>query len=140
MTDANGATDTQTVTITITGTNDAPVISSEAGAGAVTEAGLAEDDATAVTGPRRRPGRSPPPMSMTARRRRSSGRLPADNLWRDDDQRGDGGWLYTLDNDLAATQALNEGDTVTQTYTATVTDANGATDTQTCHDHHHGHQ
>ncbi len=30
-----------------------------------------------------------------------------------------GAWLYTLDNDLAATQALNEGDTVTQTYTAT---------------------
>ncbi len=49
-----------------------------------------------------------------------------------------GAWLYTLDNDLAATQALNEGDTVTQTY-------NGDRDRRERrdryadgHDHHHG--
>ncbi len=98
----------------------------------MTEAGLAEDDATAVTGP------------ATA-----TGTLSASDV--DDGETATlvwsitgpttygamtinaatGAWLYTLDNDLAATQALNEGDTVTQTYTATVTDANGATDTQT---------
>ncbi len=42
-----------------------------------------------------------------------------------------GAWTYTLDNTLAATQGLNEGDSVTQLYTVTVTDENGATDTQT---------
>ncbi len=42
-----------------------------------------------------------------------------------------GEWTYTLDNTLAATQGLNEGDSVTQLYTVTVTDENGATDTQT---------
>ena len=37
-----------------------------------------------------------------------------------------GVWTYTLDNSLAATQALKEGDTVTQSYTARVTDDFGA--------------
>src|SRR5436305_496617 len=37
-----------------------------------------------------------------------------------------GKWTYTLDNSLAATQALTEGQTVTQTYTARVTDDFGA--------------
>ena len=37
-----------------------------------------------------------------------------------------GVWTYTLDNSLAATQALKEGDSVTQTYTARVTDDKGA--------------
>ncbi len=41
-----------------------------------------------------------------------------------------GGWTYTLDNALAATQGLAEGDSVTELYTVTVTDENGATDTQ----------
>ena len=40
-------------------------------------------------------------------------------------------WTYTLDNNLAATQALREGDTVTQSYTARVTDDKGAYADQT---------
>ncbi len=39
-----------------------------------------------------------------------------------------GQWTYQLDNSLASTQALAQGDTVTQTFTATVTDDHGATD------------
>ncbi|MCG5481935.1 MAG: VCBS domain-containing protein, partial [Ensifer alkalisoli] len=52
VTDDDGATDTQTVTITVNGTNDAPVIGeSSVTTGSVTESGLAADDETAVTGP-----------------------------------------------------------------------------------------
>ncbi|MGO4352362.1 DUF5801 repeats-in-toxin domain-containing protein [Rhizobium sp. RAF36] len=41
-----------------------------------------------------------------------------------------GKWVYALNDGLAATQGLNEGETVQQTFTATVTDEHGATDTQ----------
>src|SRR5207249_1763848 len=40
------------------------------------------------------------------------------------------GWTYTLDNSDGDTQALKEGQTVTETFTATVTDDFGATATQ----------
>ncbi|MDF1606549.1 VCBS domain-containing protein, partial [Hoeflea sp. YIM 152468] len=40
-----------------------------------------------------------------------------------------GEWVYKLDNGLASTQELTEGQTVTETFTATVTDPHGATDT-----------
>ncbi|WFM73010.1 retention module-containing protein [Halomonas sp. CKK8] len=38
---------------------------------------------------------------------------------------GDGTWSYTLDNSLAAVQALGEGDTLTETFGYTLTDADG---------------
>lgn len=41
-----------------------------------------------------------------------------------------GKWTYVLDNGLAATQALAEGETKVEAFTATVTDSHGATDTQ----------
>ena len=37
-----------------------------------------------------------------------------------------GVWTYSLDNSLDATEALDEGDVVTETYTARVTDEFGA--------------
>ena len=37
-----------------------------------------------------------------------------------------GAWLYTLYNTLAATQALKEGETATETFTARATDEFGA--------------
>ncbi|WP_417417011.1 VCBS domain-containing protein [Hoeflea sp.] len=42
-----------------------------------------------------------------------------------------GEWVYKLDNSLASTQGLKEGETVTETFTATVTDPHAATDTVT---------
>jgi len=41
-----------------------------------------------------------------------------------------GEWTYMLDNDLDATNALAEGEIVTQTFNVVVTDEYGATDTQ----------
>jgi VCBS repeat-containing protein len=41
-----------------------------------------------------------------------------------------GVWTYTLDNADADTKALKEGDSLTETFTATVTDDFGATATQ----------
>ncbi|MCB4324522.1 VCBS domain-containing protein, partial [Alcaligenes sp. 13f] len=38
---------------------------------------------------------------------------------------GDGTWSYTLDNSLAAVQALNEGDTLVEEIRYTITDADG---------------
>src|SRR5690606_34174999 len=40
-------------------------------------------------------------------------------------------WTYTLDNTRPATQALNEGDNPTETFTARVTDEFGAYSEQT---------
>jgi T1SS-143 domain-containing protein len=42
-----------------------------------------------------------------------------------------GQWTYTLDNSLAATQALKQGENPVETFTATVTDDHNATDTVT---------
>jgi VCBS repeat-containing protein len=42
-----------------------------------------------------------------------------------------GQWTYTLDDSLAATKALGAGDTVTQSFVATVTDADGGSANQT---------
>ena len=42
-----------------------------------------------------------------------------------------GEWVYKLDNGLASTQALTEGQTVTDSFVATVTDPHAATDTVT---------
>ena len=43
-----------------------------------------------------------------------------------------GVWTYTLDNSHPAVQALNVGDTLTDTFTATTVDGTAATG----HDHH----
>ena len=51
----------------------------------------------------------------------------------------DGSWTYTLDNGDPDTEALAQGQTVTDVFTYTVTDTNGAT-SSTPHHHHHRHQ
>ncbi|MBK3866680.1 hypothetical protein GFL09_03065, partial [Pseudomonas stutzeri] len=112
----------QTVTVTLNGTNDAPVISNTLGAlvGNVSEAGPL-DDGTVATGTL-----SATDSDAGATRTWSVQGTPSTTY-------GDlvldattGVWTYTLDNTLAATQALKEGEEVTQTYTARVTDDFGA--------------
>jgi VCBS repeat-containing protein len=116
VTDAAGATVDQQVTITIRGTNDAPVISGTA------TGTVAEDDALSAGG---QLTATDPDIgdtatwSMVGDGDGSYGALVLNS---------DGSWTYTLDNDAA--QGLKAGDTVQEIFTVKVTDAHGATDTQ----------
>jgi VCBS repeat-containing protein len=110
---------TQTVKVTITGTNDAPEITSAAQTGALTE----DNATTTATG------------QVTAEDVDNGAELSfsgdADGTYGEfevDAQTGE--WTYTLDNSRAATQALAAGEEVTETFTVTVTDDEGATTTQ----------
>jgi len=117
VTDSAGASSTQTVTVTVTGTNDVPVISgTETGAVAedgtltasgaldVSDADIGDTASWSVVGP-------------------SAGDYGSFVLG------NDGNWSYTLDNDAA--QGLKAGETVQEIFTVKVTDASGASDTQT---------
>jgi len=122
-TDTHGAISTNTLTITVTGTNDQPIITSTPAeaVGVVTEQGTAN-----------------PAQSNT-----TTGTLTASDVDADATQTWSlatttgtygsiaidpvtGKWIYTLDNSLPATQELNTGDTRTETFTARVTDDHGA--------------
>ena len=120
--DANGAFDTSTLTITVTGTNDRPIITSAAAdaTGQVVEAGTGVVGNDTATG------------NLTA----SDVDADATQTWSIVDTNGTfgtisidpatGQWTYTLDNTRAATQALNDGDTGAETFTARVTDEFGS--------------
>ncbi|QSX34059.1 VCBS domain-containing protein [Shewanella avicenniae] len=116
VTDEFGGVATQEVVITVTGTNDAPVISA-----AVDTGDVQEDGALTATG------------TITAGDVDNGAVL----TFSGDDTGTYGGfsvnpttgaWIYTLNND--AVQFLAEGETRTETFTVTVTDEFGATDTQ----------
>ncbi len=118
VTDDKGATATQDVIVTITGTNDAPVITSMAQSGSVTEdttltatgtvASSDVDNGASAT------------YSGNASSSYGSFAVAAST----------GVWTYTLDNAATNVQALAEGQTVTETFTVIVTDDKGATATQ----------
>jgi VCBS repeat-containing protein len=133
VTDDKGAYADQTVTVTIIGTNDVPVVANDASAldGVVTEAGNL-DNGTIVS------GTSTASATLSA----SDVDMSASQVWSLVGKPGStygvmsidpatGKWSYTLDNTLAATQALGEGDVDTQTYTARVTDDKDAYVNQT---------
>ncbi|MGS0720112.1 VCBS domain-containing protein, partial [Shewanella frigidimarina] len=137
VTDSNGAFDTETVTITINGSNDGPVITPdpENQAGEVIEAGVQPGGNTTENG-----------IVMVA------GDLDAidpdtgdtDNLtWSFTPQPSDygtfsidpdtGTWQYLLnesDTDDSLVNQLAYGESRTEIYTVVVTDTNGLTDTQ----------
>ena len=120
MTDSSsGVSDTMTVTITVTGANDAP----EAGAdqtGAVTE------DATTstVTG-------TVAPTDIDADNTGFTYSVGSATGTYGSMAMSGASWTYTLDNSDADTTALDAGDTVTDAFTITVTDGSGGTDTMT---------
>lgn len=122
----SGAT-SQQVTVTITGTNDAPTVTSAVSDGAVVEDGVtAAGGAIAFTDVDLRDGHS---VTSAAN---GAGYLGAFNASVTDDGAGHGSgsvsWDFSVDN--AAIQYLATGETLTQTYTVTVSDGQGGTVSQ----------
>lgn len=128
VTDANGQTGTASVTVTVTGTNDAPVVTSGAAAatGSVTETGT--NLGVAVPGIVTATGTltasdvdNGAVLTWSGNATGTFGSFAIDPTT--------GVWTYTI-NETAA-EALNSGQSVVETFTATVTDQFGATATQT---------
>ena len=106
----------QTITITINGTNDAAVISGDT-YGTVVEAGGV--GSTARPEPRPWPATSPTPTSTIRQH------LPGSRDGRSQHQRirhlhrdAAGTWSYTLDNSNPTVQALNDGQSTTDTFSS----------------------
>ena len=115
-TDNDGDTATGTLTITIRGTNDAPTV-------AASTASVAEDT-TQVTGTLPAPTDvdstdTPTYVAQTE----TAGQYGSFTL------SADGSYTYTLNNNLAAVQALGVNDTLTETLSYTVSDGHGGTAT-----------
>jgi len=115
VTDAVGATAQAQLTITVTGDNDAPAIAGGNGAGSVTEDGAAtaQGQFSSVDADA---GDS---AAWSGGANGTYGTFAVDAAT--------GQWTYTLDNSRSATQALAQGQAVNETFTATVTDSQGAT-------------
>ena len=107
---------TQVVTITITGTDDAAVISGDT-AGTVLEAGGVANGTPGIpvaTGDLDAADVDDPPAWTPV-----STPTPGANGYGTYTLTAAGVWTYTLDDSNAAVQALNAGDTLTDTFTAT---------------------
>jgi VCBS repeat-containing protein len=130
VSDGLGGTATQVITVTVKGTNDAPVVTSAASAatGAVTEAGLLPNG-TATAGTASATGTvvaTDADHSSTTTWSVANGTGTYGSL----SMTSAGVWTYNLDNSKSATQALAAGDVKTETFTATVSDGLGGTATQ----------
>ncbi|RTL61589.1 MAG: tandem-95 repeat protein [Hyphomicrobiales bacterium] len=106
------------IVVTITGTNDAPVITSSAQAGSVTEDGTLQ--ATGQVSSKDVDHNATATYSGSAQG--TYGSFVVDSAT--------GKWTYTLANGQTNVQALAGGDKVTETFKVTVTDDKGATATQ----------
>ena len=141
ITDANGATSSAPLTITITGTNDAPVAVADGNAGdAVTESGVNPGD-TPFAGDPSATGNvltndtdvdSGDTRTVTAVNGSAPNvGQPLVGLYGTLTLAADGTWTYALDNADPDTDALAQGQVATDAFTYTMTDANGATSSTT---------
>ena len=118
VTDDKGATATQNVVVTVTGSNDAPVISTTTTAtGAVVEDGALSATGTVASSDVDVTGKT---ATYTGSKAGTYGSFTIDAAT--------GAWKYDLDN--ASHQNLDEGEVKTEVFTVTVTDDKGATATQ----------
>lgn len=122
--DGQGGTVSQPVTVTITGTNDVPTITTATATGAVVEDGaVAASGLIAFADVDLRDGHT---VESTAN---GSGYLGTFTAEVTDDGAGDGAgsvvWNFSVDN--ASIQYLAAGQTVTQSYTVAVSDGQGGT-------------
>ncbi len=122
--DVNGATSSSTLTITVTGANDRPEITSGTteASGEVTEQGTANPDQNNVVSGTLAASDVDKDATLTWSVVATNGTYGTIGI---DPQTGE--WTYTLDNTRAATQALNDGEQRRETFTAVVTDEHGAT-------------
>ena len=121
----------QLVTITITGRNDAAIIAGTT-TGSVIEAGTATPGVPTATGTLTDTDLDNPPNTFTA-----VGPTASASGYGSFTMTAAGLWAYTLDNANSAVEALNAGDTLTDSFTVTTVDGtaqvvtitiNGATD------------
>ena len=136
VTDQFGATSTTTLTITITGTNDAPVAVADTNAGdPVVEAGAAgPGDPTAVGNVLANDTDVDTGHVLTvAAVNGVAGNVgnAVGGTYGSVVIGANGAYTYTLDNTKPATNALAQGDSVTEVFHYTVTDEFGATSTTT---------
>ena len=114
VTDNHGATASNTLTVTIHGTNDAPTVAAAA-------ASVTEDSQTTAS------GILPTPQDMDTH---DSVSFLAQNgtpgTYGTFTLNADGSYTYILNNSLPAVQSLGAGETLTDTFTYTVTDNHGA--------------
>ncbi len=122
MSDDSGAESASSVTITVTGTNDAPVISLEPG----NDSGTVVEDAPANTVSGQLTSEDVDNNSTATWSAVGGGVGAFGNLSIDQS----GGWTYTLDNTTPALDDLDSGQTASETFTVVVTDERGASDTQ----------
>lgn len=116
--DNNSAIDTQEVTITITGSNNGPII------GGTSTGSVVEDTVEEASGSLSSADvdlGDTATWSVLAPDTGAFGSITID---------ANGKWTYTIDNALATTQSLSQGQTVTETFTVIVTDGSGAQATQ----------
>ena len=135
--DANGGTDTQDVTVTITGSNDAPVIAVVDVAGAITE-GTTLTDAGSITftdldltdTPTATEVTKSVTTALTLTAAQQAAIENAFSISPDAGNTNNGtiNWDYTITE--GELDFLAAGETVTVVYTITVDDGNGGTDTQ----------
>ncbi|MFQ1771309.1 VCBS domain-containing protein [Aeromonas veronii] len=114
VTDAAGATSTQNLSITVTGTNDGPIIAG------LNTGSTSEDSPQAVTG-RLTIADVDDGQAHFVAQNAAAGSYGSLTLTED------GQWSYQLDNSKAAVQALKTGETVTDSFT--VSSADGTTHT-----------
>ena len=122
--DSHGAVGNNTLTITIQGTNDAPTASP--GGGSVKEDSvLTASGRLAATDPDNTlDGAGSDALAYTPK-------VAQAGLYGTLTLNADGTWLYALNNSLGAVQGLTTGETLTDTFTYTVTDNHGAASTGT---------
>ncbi|WP_156337019.1 VCBS domain-containing protein, partial [Achromobacter kerstersii] len=116
--DGHGGTAQQVVTITVTGTNDAPTI------GGVVSGGVTEDGTQVVSGQLTKTDvdtTDTHTWTLNNAGKGTYGSFVVDAA---------GKWTYTLDNANAKVQALADGQKVTDTITVTINDGHGGTATQ----------
>ncbi|MFZ4525306.1 MAG: VCBS domain-containing protein [Chlorobium sp.] len=139
VTDQTLLTDSAVLTITIHGANDTPVVTntSEQLAGSVTEAGNLDDGQTVLSGmgtdglTHITGTLSATDVDNNATKSWSIEGTPSATYGTMTINSDTGKWDYALNNSLPATQALREGDVVTETFSARVTDDYGASVDQT---------